>query len=63
MKFLMLAFKNMKNNILRTLLTVVGVGVAVFVFCFFQSMQATMQGVVDQAGEDNNLIVLQENVW
>ncbi|MHC4841355.1 MAG: hypothetical protein ACYTDT_10455 [Planctomycetota bacterium] len=63
MKFLALAFKNMKNNRLRTALTVVGVGVAVFVFCFFQSMQATMQGVVDKAGEDNNVVVLREGVW
>ena len=63
MKFLSLAFKNMKNNRLRTALTVLGVGVAVFVFCFFQSMQATMQGVVDKAGEDNNIVVLREGVW
>lgn len=63
MKFLPLALKNLKNNRLRTGLTVLGVGVAVFVFCFFQSMQSTMASVVTKAGEENNLIVLQGNMW
>lgn len=63
MKFLPLVFKNLKNNRLRTALTVIGVAVAVFVFCFFQSMQATMENVVTKAGEENNLIVLQANSW
>lgn len=63
MKFLPLALKNLKNNRLRTSLTVLGVAVAVFVFCFFQSMQSTMASVVTKAGEENNLIVLQANAW
>lgn len=63
MKVLKLAYKNMKNNKLRTGLTLLGVAVAVFVFAFFQSMQSTMEGVVTQAGENNNLIVLEQNIW
>lgn len=63
MKIIKLGFKNMKNNKLRTGLTVLGVAVAVFVFAFFQSMQSTMQGVVAKAGDENNLIVLKENAW
>ncbi|MBZ0137405.1 MAG: hypothetical protein K8I27_13645 [Planctomycetes bacterium] len=63
MKILKLAFKNMKNNKLRAGLTVLGVSVAVFVFAFFQSMQSTMRGVVTRAGENNNLIMLEQNTW
>jgi cell division protein FtsX len=63
MKFLPLVFKNLKNNRIRTALTVIGVAVAVFVFGFFLSMQSTMEGVVKQVGDSNNLIVLQGNAW
>jgi cell division protein FtsX len=63
MNILLLAIKNLKSNVLRTSLTVIGVAVAVFVFSFFLSMQATMENVVTQAGKQNNLIVLQGNAW
>lgn len=63
MKFLFLMSRNMWNNKIRTALTIVGVAVAVGVFCFFQSMQSTMDGVVDEAGQMNNLVVLKENAW
>lgn len=63
MKYLLLAIKNMKNNRVRTALTLLGVAVAVFVFGFFESTRHTMRSVVLEAGKDNNLIVMKENSW
>jgi cell division protein FtsX len=63
MKYLVLALKNMRNNRTRTLLTMLGVAVAVFVLTFFQSMRHTMHSVVAAAGKDNNLVAIQQNVW
>jgi cell division protein FtsX len=63
MKYLILALKNMRNNPTRTLLTMLGVAVSVFVLVFFQSIRHTMNSVVAQAGKDNNLIIMQQNVW
>lgn len=63
MKLLGFAWKNVRNNPIRAGLTLLGVSVAVFVFCFFQSMQHTMSAVVARAGADNNLVVMKEHTW
>ncbi len=63
MQVLSFAWKNVSNNRVRAILTIVGVSVSVFVFCFFQSMQHTMTEVVVQAGSENNLVVLKEHSW
>jgi len=62
-KFLLLALKNIRENRVRTALTVVGVGVAVFIFCFFQSIQSSMGQIVREAGRYNNLVVMEKNKW
>ena len=62
-KILNFAWKNLRVNRVRTLLTVVGVAVAIFIFCFFQSVKSTMDDLVAQAGEMNNLVVMQDTIW
>ncbi|MCC7509472.1 MAG: hypothetical protein IT464_08865 [Planctomycetes bacterium] len=63
MKYLRMALRNMKSNRMRTLLTLLGVAVAVFVFAFFESTRHTMRNVVTEAAKDNNLVVMKENTW
>lgn len=63
MNYLSLMLKNLRNNPLRAALTMAGVAAAVFVFCFFQSMQSTMLSVVEEAGRHNNLVSVQEHTW
>ncbi|MCC6572295.1 MAG: hypothetical protein IT462_00770 [Planctomycetes bacterium] len=63
MNIVTFSLKNMRHNPIRTALTVIGVAAAVFVFCFFQSMQSTMLGVVEEAGRQNNLVVIKEHTW
>jgi cell division protein FtsX len=58
-----LPLKNVRNNRLRSLLVLLGVAVAVFVFCFFESVQRTMANVVAQAAMNNNLVVIKEHTW
>lgn len=63
MKSLWFVWKSLRNNRLRTALTALGMAVAVFIFCFFQSVSHTMEGVVRDAGKNNNLVVMKENTW
>ncbi len=58
-----LPLKNVRNNRLRSALVLLGVATAVFVFCFFESVQLTMASVVDQASRNNNLVAIKEHTW
>jgi putative ABC transport system permease protein len=58
-----LALKNVRENRVRTLLTVIGTAVAIFIFCFFQSISAKMNRIVSEAGNKNNLVVSEKNKW
>ncbi|MFH1227870.1 MAG: hypothetical protein V1701_08195 [Planctomycetota bacterium] len=62
-KLFPLIFKTMKMNRVRTLLTIGGVGVAIFIFCFFQSIQSNMDSLLAGAGAYNNLVVSEKNKW
>ena len=63
LKLIRLAFKNIRENRIRTILTVIGVSVAVFFFCFFQSIQSSMGQIITQASEQNNLVIMEKNKW
>jgi cell division protein FtsX len=63
MKLVRLALKGLRGNRTRTVLTVVGVGVAVFIFCFFTSIQTSMGGIVTEVGKQNNVVVMEKNKW
>ncbi len=63
LKLLLLIWKTMKVNRVRTVLTIIGVAVAIFIFCFFQAIQANMDTLIAQAGTQNNLIVFEKNKW
>jgi cell division protein FtsX len=58
-----LPLKNVRNNRLRSVLVMLGVAAAIFVFCFFESVQLTMASVVEQAGRNNNVVSIKENTW
>jgi hypothetical protein len=58
-----LPLKNVRNNRLRSALVLVGVASAIFVFCFFESVQLTMASVVDQAAKNNNVVAIREHTW
>lgn len=62
-KLLPLILKSMKQKRVRTMLTIIGVSVAVFIFCFFQAIQDNMDDVISSAGAHNNLVVSESNKW
>ena len=62
-KMLRLALKNIRENRVRTILTIVGVSVAIFIFCFFQSIQSSMGQIISEAAKQNNLVVMEKNKW
>jgi len=62
-RLLRLALKNIRENRVRTILTIIGVSVAIFIFCFFQSIQSSMGDIVSEASKQNNLVVMERNKW
>ncbi len=58
-----LPLKNVRNNRLRSALVLLGVATAIFVFCFFESVQLTMASVVAQASKNNNVVAIKEHTW
>ena len=59
-RYLKLIGKNVRQNKLRTTLTTLGIVMAVFIFCFFQSVQIGMKNVTTEAGKLNNLVVIEQ---
>jgi hypothetical protein len=47
----------------RTILTIGGVGVAIFIFCFFGAIQDNLDQMLTNAGAHNNLVIFQKNQW
>ncbi len=58
-----LPLKNVRNNRLRSALVLLGVATAIFVFCFFESVQLSMASVVEQASRNNNVVAIKEHTW
>ncbi|MFH1421793.1 MAG: hypothetical protein ABIH42_03650 [Planctomycetota bacterium] len=58
-----LALKNIRENKVRAVLTMIGASTAVFIFCFFQSIQTSMGQIVREAGKQNNLVIMEKNKW
>ncbi|MFC1586947.1 hypothetical protein ACFL54_01440 [Planctomycetota bacterium] len=58
-----LALKNIREHRVATSLTVIGVAVAIFIFCFFQAIQFSMTGIITEAGRYNNLVIAEEGKW
>ncbi|MDQ7779731.1 MAG: hypothetical protein RDV41_08465 [Planctomycetota bacterium] len=63
LSFLSLAWKNLARNRTRTLLTVAGVTVAVTLFTFFYTLDASLNVVLNESSGKQNLIVQQEGHW
>lgn len=63
LKLFPLIFKNMRMSPVRTFLTIGGVGVAIFIFCFFGAIQNNMDELITSAGAHNNLVIFQKNQW
>ena len=63
LKLFPLIFKNMRMNRVRTILTIGGVGVAIFIFCFFEAIQDNMDSLITSAGAHNNIVIFQKNQW
>jgi len=60
-KFLPYIFKTLWRHRSRTLLTVSGSALAVFVFCFVGSVQEGMHAIYRQQGAQRSLIAFQAN--
>lgn len=63
LKLFPLIFKNMRMSRVRTILTIGGVGVAIFIFCFFGAIQDNLDQMLTNAGAHNNLVIFQKNQW
>lgn len=59
--FVGLVSKLLRRNPVRTLLTTLGVAVAIFLFCAVQSMQAGVRKATEVTANDTTLVVYREN--
>ena len=60
-KFLPLVFKHIYRHRARSLLTILGVGVAMFLYCTVQAMQQGVKNATEVSATDTTLIVYREN--
>ena len=60
-KFIPLVVKQVVRHRTRTLLTVSGVAMAMFLFCAVQAMQAGVEQATEQTAKDTTLVVYREN--
>ena len=56
-------WRSIRRNKVRTALTLFGLMVAVGVFCFLVSIEASMNSTVDRAAEASLLVVTQKDQW
>jgi len=61
LRFLPYVLKNLRGHRTRSLLTVSGAAVALFVFCFVGAVQDAFDGLTRGAHDDRTLVVFQEN--
>lgn len=61
LKFIPYVLKSLWRHRARTLLTVTGTAIALFVFCFIGSVQQGLLALTSDASADRTLIVFQEN--
>ncbi|MGJ8642870.1 MAG: ABC transporter permease [Luteolibacter sp.] len=61
MKLVVLAFKNLARNRLRSLLTVLGVAAGMFLYASVQTMQDSLANATEGSAKDTTLVVYREN--
>lgn len=62
-KFWPYILRNVTRNKVRTGLTLLGVMVAVGIFCFLASIESSMHGSIDRAAQNTLLVVNEKDQW
>lgn len=55
--------RNVLRNKARTVLTVLGVTVAVAIFCFLASIESSMNRSIDRVAQSSLLVVAEKDQW
>ena len=61
--FLRYIARNVLRNKTRTTLTVLGVTVAVAIFCFLASIESSMNRSIDQVSQSSLLVIAEKDQW
>jgi len=62
-KFLPYIFRNVIRSPVRTVLTVLGVMVAVAIFCFLASIESSMNEEIDRVAQGSLLVLSEKDQW
>ena len=63
LKLLPYILKNVKRNKARTILTVLGVMVAISIFSFLFSLERAMYDTIDRASQNTLLVMTEKDQW
>jgi cell division protein FtsX len=55
--------RNVKRNKVRTSLTLLGMMVAVAIFCFLASIESSMNQAIDSVAQNTLLVVNEKDQW
>jgi cell division protein FtsX len=61
MRLLNYVIRNILRNRLRSLLTVSGVAISLFLFSFILNVNSGIRGMVEKSASDQTLVVFQKN--
>ena len=61
MKMLQYAFRNILRSKSRSLITVLGVGVSIFMLCTIVTINEGVRGTLEDSSSDLTLVVFQKN--
>ncbi len=63
LKFLPYTLRSASRNKVRTVLTLLGVMVAVGIFCFLASIESSMDEAIDRVAQRTLLVVNEKDQW
>ena len=63
LKFLPYVLRNISRNRVRTTLTLMGILVAVAIFCLLGSLESSMQKTIDSAAQSSLLVIGEKDQW
>jgi cell division protein FtsX len=62
-KFWPYILRNVFRNKVRTVLTLLGVMVAVGIFCFLASIESSMHHAIDRVAQNSLLVLTEKDQW
>ena len=63
LRLLPYVMRSAARNRVRSILTLLGVSVAVAIFCFLASIRSSMQATIDRVAQSTLLILAEKDQW